>query len=60
MAARRRRSRNRYLENVGGLPRSTMLTFGLALLLLVASVGIVGATLARRGSAEPADTTPTA
>ena len=52
MAARRRRSRNGYLENLGGLPRSTMLTFGLALLLLLASVGIVGTTLVRRGPAE--------
>jgi hypothetical protein len=36
-----------------------MLTFGLALLLLLASVGIVGATLARRGSAEQAAESPT-
>ncbi len=35
-----------------------MLTFGLALLLLLASVGIVGATLARRGSAEQAAENP--
>ena len=37
-----------------------MLTFGLALLLLLASIGIVGATLARRGSAEQAVIEPTA
>jgi len=60
VASRRRRSRNRFLENLGGLPRSTMLTFGLALLLLVGSVGIVGTTLARRSSAaDRAVITPT-
>lgn len=64
MATRRRRSRNSYLENLGGLSRSTMLIFGLATLLLLASIGIVGATLARRSGAEQAQNdggpTPTA
>ena len=54
MATRRRRSRNSYLENLGGLSRPTLLIFGLALLLLLASIGIIGATLARRSGAEQA------
>lgn len=37
-----------------------MLTFGLALLLLLASIGIIGATLARRGSTEQTAIDPTA
>jgi hypothetical protein len=49
----RRRPRNRYLENLGSLSPGTMLAFGLALILLLASVAIVGATLSRRGSAAP-------
>lgn len=61
MATRRWRSRNSFLERLGGVSRSTMLIFGLAALLLLASIGIVGATLARRGAPEriPGGPTPT-
>ncbi|HEU5331070.1 MAG: hypothetical protein ACTHMJ_17330 [Thermomicrobiales bacterium] len=50
---RRRRPRNRYLENLGTMPPGAMLAFGLALILLLASVGIVGAALVRHGAAAP-------
>ncbi|MFN8539000.1 MAG: hypothetical protein U0232_16185 [Thermomicrobiales bacterium] len=48
MPRRRRRNSNRFLDNVGRDFADTMAMFGIAILLLIASVGIVGLTVVRR------------
>ena len=52
---RRRRHQNRFLDNVGRISPSTIAMFGIAVLLLFASAGIVGLTMVRRSSATTAD-----